>query len=175
MNKKHSQLKSIVISILAAVLYVNYAIAHPVDEHRQPDKVQIILLADNTPPPVNDDGMVTMGGLSGPKESKGIASIDPMGIIDLGAEFPAMSGRQLRARIFTIEPGGIVGIHTHEQRPGYAFIISGSIVEHRNDNPEPLVRTAGDIAIEKDGVTHWWENTFEEPVKALVVDIFTPE
>lgn len=156
------------------VISINIASAHPADDDRQPDNVQIIMLADNSPAPV-PESTVTMGGLSGPKETKGIASIDPMGIIDLGGEFPAMEGRQLRARIFTIEPGGQVGIHTHEQRPGYAFIISGKIVEHRNDQPEPLVREAGDIAMEKAGVTHWWENTFGEPVKALVVDIFTPE
>jgi hypothetical protein len=29
--------------------------------------------------------------------------------------------------------------------------------------------------MEKTGVTHWWENPYDEPVKALVVDIFTPE
>jgi len=161
-------------SCFAVFIFFNTTLAHPVDDQRQPDQVEIILLADNTPPPDNN-GTVTMGGLTGPKETKGVASIEAMGIIDLGAEFPAMSGRQLRARIFTIEPGGTVGIHTHEQRPGYAFIFSGSIVEHRNDNPEPLVRNAGDIAMEKNGVTHWWENTFDAPVKALVVDIFTPE
>ena len=175
MNKNYIQLKVIVISILTSVLYMNNSIAHPVDDQRQPDKVEIILLADNTPPPENIDGTVTMGGLTGPKETKGIASIDTMGIIDLGAEFPAMSGRQLRARIFTIEPGGVIGIHTHVERPGYAYIISGKIMEHRNDTPDPIEHSAGSIAMEKAGVTHWWENTFDEPVKALVVDIFKPE
>jgi len=29
--------------------------------------------------------------------------------------------------------------------------------------------------MEKAGVTHWWENTFDGPVKALIVDIFKPE
>jgi quercetin dioxygenase-like cupin family protein len=164
------------VCLITLLTLTNITIAHPVDDQRQPDKVEIILLAENTSPsPANDTDMATLGGLTGPKDSKGIASIDPMGIVDLGAEFPSMSGRQLRARIFTIEPGGIVGIHTHEQRPGYAFIFSGSIVEHRNDNSEPLVRNAGDIAMEKNGVTHWWENNFDEPVKALVVDIFKPE
>ena len=174
MNKHRNFFAIHTLYLFIALFITNHAIAHPVDDHRQPDKVEIIMLADNTAP-ANDDDMVALGGLKGPKETKGIASIDPMGIIDLGEEFPAMSGRQLRARIFTIEPGGVVGIHTHEQRPGYAFIISGKIVEHRNDHPEPLIRNAGDIAIEKAGVTHWWENTFDEPVKALVVDIFTPE
>jgi len=172
---RHSiRISSLLFSLTVLILSSN-TIAHPVDDHRQPDKVEIIMLTDITLTPPKDDDMVTLGGLKGPKETKGIASIDPMGIIDLGEEFPAMSGRQMRARIFTIEPGGVIGIHTHEQRPGYAFIISGKIVEHRNDHPEPLIRNAGDIAIEKAGVTHWWENTFDEPVKALVVDIFTPE
>lgn len=172
---RHSIRFSLAVSYLLLCISPANTIAHPVDDQRQPDKVEIILLADITLTPPRDDDMITLGGLKGPKETKGIASIDPMGIIDLGEEFPAMSGRQMRARIFTIEPGGVVGIHTHEQRPGYAFIISGKIMEHRNDHPAPLVRNAGDIAIEKDGVTHWWENTFDEPVKALVVDIFTPE
>jgi quercetin dioxygenase-like cupin family protein len=172
---RHSIQFSLAVSYLLLCISPSNIIAHPVDDQRQPDKVEIILLADITLTPPRDDDMITMGGLKGPKETKGIASIDPMGIIDLGEEFPAMSGRQMRARIFTIEPGGVVGIHTHEQRPGYAFIISGKIMEHRNDHLEPLVRNAGDIAIEKAGVTHWWENTFAEPVKALVVDIFTPE
>jgi quercetin dioxygenase-like cupin family protein len=171
---RHSIRLTLVISYLLLCIFPANTIAHPVDDHHQPDKVKIILLADNTPP-APESMTVTMDGLTGPKESKGIASIEPKGIIDLGEDFPAMAGRQLRARVFTIEPGGIVGIHTHEQRPGYAFIISGKIMEHRNDHPDPLTRNAGDIAMEKAGVTHWWENTFDEPVKALVVDIFTPE
>ena len=176
MNKNYIQLKSIVISILTSVLYMNNSIAHPVDDQRQPDKVEIILLADNTPPaPISESNEMTLDGLTGPKESKGIASIEPKGIIDLGEDFPAMAGRQLRARVFTIEPGGIVGIHSHVERPGYAYIISGKIREHRNDTPDPIEHSAGSIDMEKAGVTHWWENTFDEQVKALVVDIFKPE
>jgi len=164
---------SSIFFLLAGTCLTNTS-AHPVDDNQLPDKVQVLMLVENTLAET-DTGNVIVGGLTGPSESRGIASIDPIGIIALGGEFPTMQGRQLRARIFTIEPGGVVSIHTHIQRPGYAFIISGSIVEHRNDSPEPLVRNSGDIAMEKEGVTHWWENTFAEPVKALVVDIFTPE
>jgi quercetin dioxygenase-like cupin family protein len=174
LNHKINQFVFLTLFFLVVGDFLNNVSAHPVDDNQIPDKVQVIILAENMPAETNT-GNVTMGGLNGPAETRGIASIDPMGIIDLGGEFPAMQGRQLRARMFTIEPGGVVGIHTHIQRPGYAFIISGSIIEHRNDGPEPFVRSAGDIAMEKEGVTHWWENTFAEPVKALVVDIFTPE
>ena len=173
---RHSIRFTLVISFLFLCISPVITIAHPVDDHRQPGKEDIIILADNTPPAhVPESSTITLDGLTGAKDSKGIASIDSMGIIDLGEEFPAMAGRQLRARVFTIEPGGIVGIHTHIERPGYAYIISGRIMEHRNDTPNPIEHAAGSIAIEKAGVTHWWENTFNEPVKALVVDIFKPE
>lgn len=162
------------VCLIVSLFFANGLAAHPVDDRSRPDKVEIIMLADNSEPPAAEE-TVTLGGLRGPKETRGIASIDPLGIIDLGGEFPAMEGRQMRARIFTIEPGGVVGVHTHDQRPGYAFIVSGSIAEHRNDQPGSLTRHAGDISMEKAGVTHWWKNGFSEPVKALVVDIYTPE
>lgn len=111
---------------------------------------------------------------TGPAETSGIASIEALGLVDLGAEFSAMTGRQFRARVFTIEPGGIVGIHTHDQRPGFAYILSGSIVEHRNDTDGAIQHEAGSIAVERSGVSHWWENISDAPVRALVVDIFTP-
>ncbi|NIN33777.1 MAG: cupin domain-containing protein [Gammaproteobacteria bacterium] len=158
--------------VLLLFLFVNNVQAHPIDDQRDQTD-QVIMLAQNekTVPAPND----TLMDLTGPTETKGIASIDPMGIVDLGNEFPGMEGRQLRARIFTIEPGGVIAIHTHNQRPGYAYIISGRIIEHRNDNAKPIVRIPGQIAMEKSGITHWWENTFDDPVKALVVDIFTPD
>ncbi len=163
------------LSIFTSFIFIfspNIVKAHPVDDQIIPDKVEIFLLAENEAPAA---GTKTLDGLTGPAETTGVAGIDPLGIIDLAGEFPAMAGRQLRARVFTINPGGTVGIHTHNQRPGFAFILSGKIVEHRNDNPDPLVRGVGDVALEKNGITHWWENTFNEPVKALVVDIFTPD
>ena len=160
-------------SILSFIVFFTGSLAclaHPVSE----ENGEPILLAEATMEE-GDTGEAMLRELTGPTETKGIASIDPVGIIDLGAEFDGMSGRQLRARVFTIEPGGIVGLHTHQQRPGYAYILSGDITEHRNDMPGPVNHTAGSVAIEKTGISHWWENTSDAPVKALVVDIFTPE
>lgn len=110
---------------------------------------------------------------TGPAETSGIASIEAIGLVDLGAEFSAMTGRQFRARVFTIEPGGIVGIHTHDQRPGFAYILSGSIIEHRSDTRGAIQHEAGSISVERSGLSHWWENISDAPVKALIVDIFT--
>ena len=162
------------ILALVSLFASSNASAHLVDDPRRPDNVEIVVLGDPAPSAAEED-MITISGLTGPRDSSGISSIDPLGTIDLGEEYRSMQCREMRARVFTIEPGGVIGIHAHEQRPGYAFIISGSIVEHRNDESGPLVRNPGDIAIEKGGVAHWWENPFAEPVRALVVDIFTPE
>lgn len=167
---------SITVVCGATLLHSITAGAHPLSGQHETEHVHNIMLAENAPPaPAGASDMITLDGLTGPKDSKGIASIEPKGIIDLGLEFPVMAGRQLRARLFTVEPGGIVGIHTHTDRPGYAYIISGRIMEHRNDSSRPIEHAAGSVAMEKAGVTHWWVNIFDEPVKALVVDIFKPE
>lgn len=113
--------------------------------------------------------------LNGPSETRGVESVEKVGVIELGAEFPDSEGRQMRARIFTIAPGGVVAQHTHQSRPGYAYVLSGSIIEHRSDAEAPVVRRPGDVAIERTGVAHWWENESDAPVQVLVVDIFTPE
>lgn len=113
--------------------------------------------------------------ISGPTETKGIESIVALGTVELGDEFPSMAGRQLRARELTIAPGGVVAVHQHDSRPGLAYILTGEIIEHRNDHAEPIVRKPGAIAFEKTGVVHWWENQSDMPVKALVVDIIAPD
>lgn len=125
--------------------------------------------------PESEYETATKLGLEGPSQTKGIASVEKLGSMDLGEEFPAMSGRNFRAREITIEPGGVVAIHRHEQRPGFAYILEGEIIEHRNDHPEPITRRAGDVAIERTGVAHWWENRSGSKVRALIVDIVPPE
>jgi len=112
---------------------------------------------------------------SGPTVNKGVKAVAALGSVELGGEFPGMAGRVLRAREIVIEPGGVVAVHQHDARPGLAYILEGEIVEHRNDSPEPQVRKPGNVAFEKTGVTHWWENKTDQLVRALVVDIVPQE
>jgi quercetin dioxygenase-like cupin family protein len=109
--------------------------------------------------------------IAGPAKNQGIKSVTPVGTLALGTEFPALAGRQLRARELLIEPGGVVAVHQHDQRPGLAYILEGEIVEHRSDQSKPLVRKQGEAAFENTGISHWWENKSAKPVRALVVDI----
>lgn len=107
----------------------------------------------------------------GPQESRGIEGVEGLGSVSLAGEIPDDSDRVLRARELRIAPGGVVAVHRHEQRPGVAYILEGSIVEHRNDAAEPVVRGPGAVAFERSGITHWWENRGDTPVRALVVDV----
>ena len=117
------------------------------------------------------DNLVIVRELKGPTKTAGIESVNALGVVDLGGEFESMKGHEMRARVFTIKPGGVVARHEHQSRPGFAYIISGQIIEHRNDQKAAIVRKPGDVAVERSGVVHYWENTFKEPVVALVVDI----
>jgi hypothetical protein len=65
-------------------------------------------------------------------ETTGV-TVNQLATIDLGPEIAGMEGRQLRMRIVTIEPGGVIGpIHNHIDRPGVVYILQGTITDHRN-------------------------------------------
>ena len=64
--------------------------------------------------------------------TKGV-SVKLLSTVDLGLEIEGMAGRQLRMRMVTIEPGGVIGpIHDHKDRPGIVYILQGKITDHRN-------------------------------------------
>lgn len=108
---------------------------------------------------------------AGPQRNAGISTVTALGNVPLAGEIPDDSDRMLRARELTIAPGGVVAVHEHDQRPGVAYILSGAITEHRSDRDVPVVHETGSVAFERSGVTHWWENHSDAPVRALVVDI----
>ena len=65
-------------------------------------------------------------------EMKGV-TVKLLGTVHLGPELEGMAGHQLRMRIMSIEPGGVFGlIHDHIDRPGIAYIMQGTITDHRN-------------------------------------------
>ena len=109
-----------------------------------------------------------------PTETKGIRSVEVLGQIHLNQEFDGFQSETLmRFRRLTIEPGGVVAQHEHQQRPGVAYILSGAITEHRNGE----VRTcqAGDLAYEIERRYPLVDNQSEEEVVAIVVDLIQAE
>ena len=100
-------------------------------------------------------------------------SVEPLGSLDLSKEFAALQGRMLRTRRITINPGGSVAWHQHQQRPGVAYLIKGTLIEIRDDGagPRAIARRAGDAVFESTGVLHGWRNDSDQPATAVVIDL----
>jgi quercetin dioxygenase-like cupin family protein len=104
-----------------------------------------------------------------PTETKGV-TVTLLAAVDLGPEIPGMQGRQLRLRIVTFEPGGVLGVHSHKDRPGTAYVLKGMVTEHRGDVVKTYI--AGDSWAEDRNVTHWLENKDIIPAVLIATDIF---
>ena len=103
-------------------------------------------------------------------EAKGV-TVKQLAAIDLGPEIEGMTGRQLRMRMVTIEPGGVIGpIHNHIDRPGVVYILQGTITDHRNGVATEYGPGLG--WPEDKNTTHWLENKGTITAVEISVDIF---
>lgn len=94
--------------------------------------------------------------------------------MDLGPEIEGMAGRQLRMRIVTIEPGGVLGpIHSHKDRPGLVYILHGTITDHRNGVATDYGPGVG--WPEDRNTMHWLENRGTTPAVEISIDIVRQE
>jgi quercetin dioxygenase-like cupin family protein len=91
---------------------------------------------------------------------------------DLAHEPVGVKGRQFRLRQLDVGPGGVVPWHSHDNRPAMIYIVSGEIVEYASNCAVPIVHRAGDVAPEKKGTSHWWQNTGMQPAVLISVDLF---
>lgn len=81
-----------------------------------------------------------------------------IGKVDLGPEIN-VQGRSIRLRKLVIQPGGVVPLHSHVDRPALIMTASGTVTEYRSSCTVPIVHKAGDVAQESGGISHWWKNT----------------
>jgi quercetin dioxygenase-like cupin family protein len=94
-----------------------------------------------------------------------------LGSIDLEKQPAHLKERELRFRKLTIEPGGIVPWHSHDDRPALIFVQQGEIVEYASNCVDPIVHKAGDIRPEVFGTSHWWKNLGTQTVILYVGDV----
>jgi quercetin dioxygenase-like cupin family protein len=111
-------------------------------------------------------------GQSAPTENKGVKASPPTAI-GLEGQIEGLEGRQLRLRVITIEPGGIAGVHSHKGRPAVAYIVQGTLTEHR-EGAEAKDHGPGDTIAEDKDTVHWAENKGTEPTVVVAVDVFKP-
>ena len=115
---------------------------------------------------------VAVGQQNPPTENKGV-TVSPPTTLDLGQEIDSTEGRQLRLRVVTLEPGGVVGIHSHKGRPGVAYVLQGTLTESREGGAVKQ-RQPGESWSEGKDTTHWAENKGDKPVVLVAVDVFKP-
>ena len=115
---------------------------------------------------------VAVGQNSPPTENKGVKVGAPT-FIDLTNEIDSVAGRQLRMRVITIEPGGVVALHSHNGRPAVAYTLQGTLTEHL-ENGGVHERLQGESWTEGRNITHWAENKGDKAVMVIAVDVFKP-
>jgi quercetin dioxygenase-like cupin family protein len=115
---------------------------------------------------------IAVGQQTPPTETKGV-KISPPTALDLSQEIDGMQGRQLRMRVVTIEPGGVVAVHSHKGRPAVAYVVQGTVTESRVGAGSHEWHEGESWTEDKD-TTHWAENKGDGSVVIVAVDIFKP-
>ena len=91
--------------------------------------------------------------------------------IDLSKENVKLPERRLRFRHMEIQPGGIVPLHSHEDRPALIMVNQGQIFENSSKCTVPILHKANEISREFLGVKHWWKNEGNVVVVLTIADV----
>jgi quercetin dioxygenase-like cupin family protein len=110
------------------------------------------------------------GAAEAPKDNKGFTA-SKITTVDLGSEIEGMSGRQLRLRVLTIEPGGHIGLHSHKNRPAVVYLIQGTDKVILEDGTSKKLHP-GDPGTPTKETTHWHRNDGKDNVVLIAVDVF---
>jgi len=108
-----------------------------------------------------------------PKENKGVKIGEPV-MLELAPWAADISQRQLRIRRLEIAPGGVIAIHSHDERPDVSYLAQGTITEYRSGGFAER-RASDSLHAAGKGVTHWVENTGTAPAVLIVADIYKPQ
>jgi quercetin dioxygenase-like cupin family protein len=95
---------------------------------------------------------------------------DLVGSVDLQSEL-SFEDHDLRLRRLVVQPGGVVPLHNHAGRPALITVVSGSITEYRSTCAVGIDHTAGEVASESGGISHWWKNNGTVPAVLLSADV----
>jgi len=105
---------------------------------------------------------------SAPTETKGV-TVQQLHSINLGPEIKEMAGWQLRMRLITVAPGGVLGVHDHKDRPAIDYVTQGALTDHRGADAKDY--GAGTTIFETTDTVHWVENKGTTPAIAVSADI----
>jgi quercetin dioxygenase-like cupin family protein len=121
---------------------------------------------------VPDHHAVKPGEFPGPASHFKMTNME-LGSFDLGREIPALKGRDVRARFWLMEPGGMIAEHCHSDRPAFVYLLTGEVVETIEIKGKPVKRIirAGESVPEHNGTHHWWVNQGKMNVLMVAIDL----
>ena len=112
---------------------------------------------------------IAVGQMKAPTENKGLSAVK-LQVIDLTDEIDSVKGRPLRMRKIMLLPGGVIGLHSHKDRPAVNYFLQGQVIYHE-EGKAPKVVKAGESIAEGKATTHWAENRAGVAAVWIVVDI----
>jgi quercetin dioxygenase-like cupin family protein len=77
-------------------------------------------------------------------------------------------------RRLVIEPGGVVPLHSHGERPANIYVVKGEITEYRSTCVVGVTHRAGDVVAEQGDVSHWWRNNSRRRAVLISADLPPP-
>lgn len=98
---------------------------------------------------------------------------DVIASIDLSERY-GVPGRNLRMRRLVVQPGGVVPLHSHGDRPANIYVVEGQITEYRTTCAVGVTHREGDVVAEQGEVAHWWRNNSRRPAILISADIPPP-
>src|SRR5262245_5550672 len=101
-------------------------------------------------------GGLALGQQTAPPDYKGVSEA-VLAAIDLAKEIRSVENRELRVSRATVEPGGHIGLHSHEGDPTIVYVLQGTLTNHHDDGTTQEVR-AGQAFAEFGPRSHWVEN-----------------
>lgn len=99
---------------------------------------------------------------------------DVIASIDLGQGYN-IPGRSLRMRRLVVEPGGVVPLHSHAERPANIYVVRGEITEYASNCQVGITHRAGEVVAEQGNVSHWWRNNSRHRAILISADILPPQ
>jgi quercetin dioxygenase-like cupin family protein len=110
-----------------------------------------------------------VGQAQPPAANKGL-SAEALQSLDLSEEIDSTKGRPLRMRKIMLQPGGVIGLHTHKDRPAVSYFLQGQVTYHQEGKADVVVGPGQGFA-EGKATTHWAENRGTMPAIWIAVDI----
>ncbi len=117
-------------------------------------------------------GAQGLAQVSPPTEHKGLV-VETLGVIpeaSIKAQV-GLEGHILLLRAITIEPGGQIARHSHENVPGLVKVISGEWIEGSESGETAFNADTPAAIVEDKDTVNWFFNRGTEPATAIVCDI----